>query len=66
MKLFLILHREGKEVRKNEVKIILRQLKRKRKKTFCNSGKRKRKADYVKFLYDYWTKNLNKRSSSLN
>ena len=41
MKLFLILHREGKEVRKNEVKIILRQL------------KRKRKADYVKFLYDY-------------
>lgn len=53
MKLFLILHREGKEVRKNEVKIILRQLKRKRKKTFCNSGKRKRKADYVKFLYDY-------------
>ena len=31
MKLFLILHREGKEVRKNEVKIILRQLKRKRK-----------------------------------
>lgn len=52
MKLFLILHREGKEVRKNEVKIILRQLKRKRK-TFCNSGKRKRKADYVKFLYDY-------------
>lgn len=43
MKLFLILRREGKEVRKNEVKIILRQLKRKRKKLSATLAKGKEK-----------------------
>ena len=43
MKLFLILHREGKEVRKNEVKIILRQLKRIRKKLSATLAKEKEK-----------------------